>query len=110
MKKTTILTCVMFAVFGLTPLAWAEVLDMPQPSEPAASTPAETVPAETVTETTSQTVPGRGMHMDQVEARFGSPKEKIPAVGDPPITRWVYSGYTVYFERDIVIDSVLHHN
>ena len=106
MKKTTILTWVMLAVFGLTPLAWGEVLEMPQPSEPAAATP----PTDTVTESTSQTMPGRGMHMDQVEARFGSPKEKLPAVGNPPITRWDYGSYTVYFERDIVLDSVAHHN
>lgn len=103
MKKTTILTWVFFTMFGLTPLAWADVLDMPQPSEPAA-----TPPPDTVTESSSQTVPGRGMTMEQVEARFGSPQEKIPAVGDPPITRWVYGNYTVYFERDIVLDSVIH--
>ncbi|MBI1421891.1 MAG: hypothetical protein GC149_00410 [Gammaproteobacteria bacterium] len=102
MKKTIILTWALFAVFGLSPLAGADVLTMPQ-SEPAAP------PANTVTETTSQTVPGRGMHMDQVEARFGAPKEKIPAVGEPPITRWVYDNYTVYFEHDIVLDSVIHH-
>lgn len=104
MKKTIILTWVSFTLFGLSSLARADVLSMPQPSEPAAAPP----PANTVTETTSQTIPGRGMHMDQVEARFGSPKEKIPAVGDPPITRWVYDNYTVYFERDIVLDAVIH--
>ncbi len=108
MKKIIILTWVSFAVFGLSSLARADVLSMPQPSEPAAAPPP--TPANTVTETTSQTVPGRGMHMDQVEARFGAPLEKIPAVGDPPITRWVYSNYTVYFERDIVLDSVIHHH
>ena len=102
MKTTIILTWALFAVFGLSPLARADVLTMPQ-GEPAAP------PANTVTETTSQTVPGRGMHMDQVEARFGTPKEKIPAVGEPPISRWVYDNYTVYFERDIVLDSVMHH-
>jgi len=105
MKKTIILTWVSFTVFGLSSLARADVLSMPQPSEPAAAPPANTV-----TETTSQTIPGRGMHMDQVEARFGAPLEKIPAVGEPPISRWVYSDYTVYFERDIVLDSVIHHH
>jgi len=106
MKKTTILTWVSFTVFGLASLARADVLTMPEPGDAAAPPPA---PATTVTETTSKTIPGRGMHMDQVEARFGAPKEKIPAVGDPPITRWVYDNYTVYFERDIVLDSVIHH-
>jgi hypothetical protein len=105
MKKTTILTWATFTMVGLIPLASADVLSMPQPDEPAASPPATSI-----TQTTSQTMPGRGMHMDQVEAKFGTPKEKIPAVGNPPISRWVYDNYTVYFERDIVLDSVLHHH
>lgn len=99
MKKTTILTWVIFTMFGLTPLTRAEVLEMPQSDE---TSPAPT----TVTETSSQTVPGRGMTMEQVEARFGAPNEKVPAVGEPPISRWVYGDYTVYFERDIVLHAV----
>jgi hypothetical protein len=31
-------------------------------------------------------------------------------VGDPPITRWVYDRFTVYFENDRVIHSVVHHD
>jgi len=52
--------------------------------------------------------PARGMSMDRVIERFGEPTEKIPAVGDPPITRWVYDGYTVYFEDQHTITSVVH--
>lgn len=104
MKTTTILAWTVFTMLGLIPLASADVLTMPQSGEPATSPHSDTI-----TQTTSQTVPGRGMHMDQVEAKFGAPKEKIPAVGNPPISRWVYDNYTVYFERDIVLDSVLHH-
>lgn len=51
-------------------------------------------------------MPVRGMHMDQVRAQFGKPKEILPAVGEPPITRWIYDGYTVYFEHSYVIQSV----
>lgn len=110
MKKIIILTWVIFTVFGLPSLARADVLTMPESSEAAAPPPAPApAPADTVTQSTSQTMPGRGMHMDQVEARFGEPKEKIPAVGQPPITRWVYGNYTVYFEYNIVLDSVIHH-
>jgi hypothetical protein len=29
-------------------------------------------------------------------------------VGQPPITRWDYASYSVYFEYDRVIDSVRH--
>ncbi len=53
-------------------------------------------------------VPGNGMTMDQVAQRFGEPKEKVGAVGDPPISRWVYEGYTVFFEHDLVLHSVVH--
>ena len=52
--------------------------------------------------------PARGMSMEGVVERFGEPTEKLPAVGDPPITRWVYDGYTVYFEDRHTITSVVH--
>ncbi len=51
-------------------------------------------------------LPLRGMKMQQVEERFGAPQEKIPAVGKPPISRWVYADYTVYFEGQYVIHTV----
>lgn len=57
-------------------------------------------------------LPTRGMSMGQVEHRFGAPAEKLPAAGGdthrhPTINRWRYSGYTVYFERNHVIHSVV---
>ena len=52
--------------------------------------------------------PRNGQSMNQVAAKYGEPDQKIPAVGDPPISRWVYGKYTVYFENDRVIHSVLH--
>ncbi|NNM52907.1 MAG: hypothetical protein HKM02_11915 [Pseudomonadales bacterium] len=51
--------------------------------------------------------PERGMVMTSVALKFGEPKEKLPAVGNPPIVRWVYPGYVVYFQDDYVIDTVL---
>jgi hypothetical protein len=50
--------------------------------------------------------PKRGATMTQVEARFGAPATRHDAVGAPPITRWDYPGFSVFFERDRVIDSV----
>jgi hypothetical protein len=50
--------------------------------------------------------PTRGTSMASVEARFGSPTSRSAAVGQPPITRWDYPGFTVYFEYDHVIHSV----
>jgi hypothetical protein len=56
--------------------------------------------------------PKRGLTMDQVEKQFGAPPTRHPAVGgssqaQPPITRWDYNGFSVFFERDRVIDSVV---
>ncbi len=58
-------------------------------------------------------LPERGMHMEAVEARFGAPLEKRAPVGGghpqrPPITRWVYPEFSVYFEHDHVVDAVLN--
>lgn len=50
--------------------------------------------------------PKRGVTMTQVEAKFGAPAAKHDAVGRPPITRWDYPGFSVFFEHDRVIDSV----
>jgi hypothetical protein len=44
--------------------------------------------------------------MTQVQAKFGAPVTKHDAVGLPPITRWDYPGFSVFFEHDRVIDSV----
>lgn len=51
--------------------------------------------------------PRRGMSMSAVEARFGAPRNRVAAVGDPPIARWEYDGFTVYFERDLVLHAVV---
>ena len=54
----------------------------------------------------SVTMPGRGMTMEQVETEFGVPLVKHDTVGEPPITQWEYSGFSVYFESKWVIHSV----
>lgn len=52
--------------------------------------------------------PRSGATMDTVIARFGQPQDQRTAVGDPPITRWIHDQYTVYFEYNRVIHSVVH--
>jgi hypothetical protein len=47
------------------------------------------------------------MDMANVEHIFGTPLEKQDAVGKPPITRWVYSDYIVYFEYNKVLHTVM---
>jgi hypothetical protein len=56
---------------------------------------------------TSIATPARGMTMGQVEKQFGAPTEKYAAVGQPPITRWVYADKVVYFEYDHVVHAVV---
>lgn len=51
--------------------------------------------------------PTQGMDMNKVEQKFGTPEAKFPAVGDPPITRWNYPEFSVFFEYDKVIHSVV---
>jgi hypothetical protein len=56
--------------------------------------------------------PKRGVTMDEVEKRFGAPVTRHATVGGgsaqrPPITRWDYSGFSVFFEGDRVIHSVV---
>jgi len=50
--------------------------------------------------------PSRGSSMAQVENRFGAPSQRVGAVGDPPISRWVYPQFVVYFEGSYVIHAV----
>jgi len=74
--------------------------EIPQPD----MTDIESQPADFI----SITLPGKGMTKDSVEERFGSPADKGEAVGEPPITRWQYGSFTVYFEYDHVIHAVNH--
>ena len=47
------------------------------------------------------------MSMTAVESRFGQPATRHNAVGQPPITRWDYPGFAVYFEHQYVIHAVV---
>jgi hypothetical protein len=51
--------------------------------------------------------PARGSTMHAVEQRFGAPTERHATVGNPPITRWDYPHFAVFFERDRVIHAVV---
>ena len=53
-------------------------------------------------------LPVNGMSMDDVLASSGEPENKHAAVGDPPITAWDYDSWSVYFEYELVLFSVLH--
>jgi hypothetical protein len=50
--------------------------------------------------------PNRGQSMEKVESVWGQPQSKQGAIGDPPISRWEYSEFIVYFEYQRVIHAV----
>lgn len=56
-------------------------------------------------------MPKRGMSMAQVKHAYGAPLKVLPTRGgsskyQPPIHRWEYASYIVYFEYKHVIHSV----
>ena len=67
---------------------------------------AEVLDMRSVGATAAVNAPSRGASMETVKAQYGEPLDRTPAVGQPPITRWNYENFTVYFEYDLVIHSV----
>ena len=53
--------------------------------------------------------PQLGMTMELVEKEFGVPVTRSPARGKPPIIRWEYNDFVVYFEGTYVIHSIIKH-
>jgi hypothetical protein len=68
---------------------------------------AETLSTETGDPTAAADRPTRGASMAAIEGRFGAPTTRHSAVGEPPITRWDYPQFSVYFEHDRVLHAVL---
>ncbi len=57
--------------------------------------------------------PQNGTSMSQVRSNFGAPVRQVgPVAGNKPqhprITGWVYPNFTVYFEKERVLYSVLN--
>jgi hypothetical protein len=75
---------------------------------PAGAAFAETlvVDDQVVLKNSSVERPARGSTMGTVESKFGAPAQKHATVGTPPITRWDYAGFSVFFENDRVIHAV----
>jgi hypothetical protein len=53
--------------------------------------------------------PKAGMSMTAVESTYGAPTQRHSAVGEPPITRWDYADFSVYFEHAVVVHAVARH-
>jgi hypothetical protein len=91
--------------------ALADEMAMPQASPAEATTAAPIAEPATVSASPAG-LPKRGETMSQVVRQFGQPATKHAAVGGdsphhPPITRWDYPGFSVFFEHDHVVDAVI---
>ncbi|MCK5640045.1 MAG: hypothetical protein KAJ19_04585 [Gammaproteobacteria bacterium] len=95
--RCTKLAIVLLALCG-PGAATADSLNMPG-SAPTTSQPRSTIDIR---------LPVKGMSMELVSSEFGRPLEKIAPVGKPPITRWIFRNYTVYFEYGYVVHAVLN--
>lgn len=75
---------------------------------PAGTLTADVLLIEEVRQADRMELPSNGLKQAEVRARFGEPAATHAPVGDPPITRWDYDGWSVYFEHDLVLFTVLH--
>ncbi len=55
-------------------------------------------------------MPWRGLSKSSVQEQYGSPVNIHKAKGKPPISRWDYEQFSVYFESNSVIHSVMKQN
>jgi hypothetical protein len=51
--------------------------------------------------------PKNSQTKEEVAAKFGEPLKKVAAIGEPPISRWEYGKFNVFFEDNLVIHTVL---
>jgi hypothetical protein len=93
-KLTSATLTTLFSASLIAPLTAAEVITLP------------------IGEQTRQSdldMPVRSMNKQDVQRDYGDPQEITDAVGEPPISQWVYGDYVVYFEGNWVLYSVVKH-
>ena len=95
MNKLTIGSLItLFSASLFTPFTTAEVITLPLGEQ---------------TRQSDLDMPVRSMNKQDVRRDFGDPQEITDAVGEPPISQWVYADYVVYFEGNWVLYSVVKH-
>ncbi|MDB5976148.1 MAG: hypothetical protein JWR07_2908 [Nevskia sp.] len=101
LKPALFFSCIL--ALGFT--AQADDIVMPATAPPASNGAASgaAVPA---------SLPVKGQTMAEVTRHYGEPQQKhAPVGGDapkhPPITRWDYAGFSVFFEHAHVVDAVV---
>lgn len=77
------------------------------PTPPRATTASPSSPATSAVRPQPPSTPPRGTSMARVEREYGEPRRRHAPVGQPPITRWDYPAYRLYFEYDRLIHAVV---
>ncbi len=67
----------------------------------------ESIVNEPANTTTGIVRPEPGITMEDVVVQFGEPMGRTRPVGDPPVSRWIYEDFVVFFERERVIRAVV---
>ena len=93
----------------LAPLTLPAILALLAPAHAAT---ADTLLIQRTQAASHARLPKRGASMASVEATYGAPVTKHAPVGGgsastPPITRWDYPAFSVYFENSHVVNAVL---
>ncbi len=91
-QKYFVFSAVIIFSLAHIPASLAEVIRVPV-GEQASNQPAIDMPT-------------KGMTKERVKSLFGEPQQEIPGKGQPPIMRWQYQDFTVYFEGNAVIHCV----
>ncbi|TXH04207.1 MAG: hypothetical protein E6R07_09730 [Nevskiaceae bacterium] len=107
MHKTLFLAALALSAVAST--AAADTLAMPETAAEAKASAPLPAPAATPA---SISLPAKGISMAEVVKKFGEPRAKHPPVGggeprQPPITRWDYENFSVFFEHSHVIHAVI---
>jgi hypothetical protein len=72
----------------------------------AATSVADTLVIEGISSDQSPAHPLRGASKASVQSEWGEPRDRRGPVGEPPISRWDYDPFVVYFENDRVVHTV----
>ena len=91
----------------MTRMVLALILGLIVLTAPVGTAIADVLLIEEVRQAESMKLPTNGMNTSEVRAAYGDPANTHAPVGDPPITRWDYANWSVYFEYDLVLFTVL---
>ncbi len=75
---------------------------------PAVAARADVLLIEALRAADGRNLPCNGLTTAKVRQRWGEPSKIHAPVGQPPISRWVYPEFSVYFEYDLALCSVLN--